>query len=72
MSIFFTGGAIGSSLSGYLYAKGGWGYIVITGLIVSILVFIYYIGEYFGNLSSKLTYQVKDKINKSSYGGKIP
>jgi len=47
MSIFFTGGAIGSSLSGYLYTKGGWGYIAITGLIVSISVFIYYyIGEY--------------------------
>jgi predicted MFS family arabinose efflux permease len=47
MSIFFIGGAIGGGLSGYLYAKGGWSYVAITGLIVSILVFIYFISEYF-------------------------
>ena len=46
MSIFFMGGAIGSGVSGFLYAHGGFDYIANAGIIVSILIFIYFSIEY--------------------------
>jgi predicted MFS family arabinose efflux permease len=47
MALFFIGGAIGSGVSGYLYAQGGWNYITNTGIIMSVVVFVYFLGEYF-------------------------
>ncbi len=46
MAIFFMGGAVGSGLAGYLYANGGWDYITTAGVIVSILILIYFTSEY--------------------------
>lgn len=51
MAIFFMGGATGSGLSGYLYAQGGWDYIADTGIIIVIVTFVYFLSEYFTNLT---------------------
>lgn len=45
MAIFFTGGAIGSSLTGYLYSQGGWNAVMNAGLIMSLSAFVYYLTE---------------------------
>lgn len=47
MAIFFTGGAIGSSLAGYLYGTGGWSYVTSVGVIIPLAAFAYYLTEYF-------------------------
>lgn len=46
MALFFIGGSIGSGLSAYLYAQGGWNYITNAGTIISILTFFYFLSEY--------------------------
>jgi predicted MFS family arabinose efflux permease len=46
MAIFFTGGAIGSSLAGYLYETGGWSYVTSVGVIIPLFAFAYYLTEY--------------------------
>lgn len=45
MSIFFTGGAIGSGVSGYLYAHGGWSSIMSAGAMAIVCVYIYFLTE---------------------------
>ncbi|AIQ12329.1 MFS transporter [Paenibacillus durus] len=45
MSIFFVGGAIGSSLGGWTYAHGGWSLTSLVGMILPILAFLYFLTE---------------------------
>ncbi|MFX3648246.1 MAG: MFS transporter [Paenibacillus sp.] len=45
MSIFFVGGAIGSSLGGWSYAYGGWRLTTLIGLIMPLLALVYYFTE---------------------------
>lgn len=45
MAVFFMGGAIGSSLGGWAYAKGNWELASLAGFILPILAFIYYLTE---------------------------
>jgi predicted MFS family arabinose efflux permease len=40
--VFFLGGALGSALSSYIYANGGWTYICVTGLASAVLIFGYF------------------------------
>ncbi|WP_426454217.1 MFS transporter [Paenibacillus sp. S-38] len=46
MSIFFIGGAIGSSLGGWSYAQGGWGLTSLLGTLLPLLALIYYLTEW--------------------------
>jgi len=45
MAVFFIGGAIGSSLGGWAYAKGSWNMASLIGLALPILAFLYYLTE---------------------------
>ncbi|MFS0859386.1 MFS transporter [Paenibacillus taichungensis] len=45
MSIFFVGGAIGSSLGSWSYAHGGWSLTTLIGLLMPLLALIYYLTE---------------------------
>ncbi|MEK4664365.1 MFS transporter [Priestia sp. FSL H7-0729] len=45
MSIFFVGGAMGSSLGGWSYANGGWSLTTLIGLIMPLLALLYYFTE---------------------------
>ncbi|RTE07014.1 MFS transporter [Paenibacillus whitsoniae] len=45
MSIFFLGGAVGSSVGGWAYAQGGWELASIVGLLLPVLAFLYYLTE---------------------------
>ncbi|WP_407944526.1 MFS transporter [Paenibacillus xylanivorans] len=45
MSIFFVGGAIGSSLGSWSYAHGGWSLTTLIGLIMPLLALGYYLTE---------------------------
>lgn len=45
MSIFFIGGAIGSSLGVWSYANGGWSFTSLIGVIVPLLAFLYFLTE---------------------------
>lgn len=45
MSIFFVGGAIGSSLGSWSYAHGGWSLTTLIGLVMPLLALIYYLTE---------------------------
>ncbi|MGE6577310.1 MFS transporter [Paenibacillus xylanexedens] len=45
MSIFFVGGAIGSSLGSWSYANGGWSLTTLIGLIMPLLALVYYFTE---------------------------
>ncbi|TKH39786.1 MFS transporter, partial [Paenibacillus polymyxa] len=45
MSIFFIGGAIGSSLGGWSYALGGWNFSALIGVILPVLALLYYFTE---------------------------
>ncbi|AKG34245.1 MFS transporter [Paenibacillus durus] len=45
MSIFFVGGAIGSSLGGWTYAHGGWSLTSLVGIILPILALLYFFTE---------------------------
>ncbi|WP_340015352.1 MFS transporter [Paenibacillus sp. FSL K6-1318] len=45
MSIFFVGGAIGSSLGSWSYAHGGWNLTTLIGLIMPLLALVYYFTE---------------------------
>ncbi|NUU76173.1 MFS transporter [Paenibacillus xylanilyticus] len=45
MSIFFIGGAIGSSLGSWSYASGGWSLTTLIGLIMPLLALGYYFTE---------------------------
>lgn len=42
MSIFFLGGAIGSSLGGWSYAHGGWSLTALIGMILPVLALLYF------------------------------
>lgn len=45
MAIFFIGGAIGSSLGGWAYTKGGWQLASLIGTILPLLALIYFLTE---------------------------
>lgn len=45
MSIFFVGGAIGSSLGSWSYAHGGWSLTTLIGLLMPLLALVYYLTE---------------------------
>ncbi|MGG1555896.1 MFS transporter [Paenibacillus ferrarius] len=45
MSIFFLGGALGSSVGGWAYAQGGWELASIVGFLLPVLAFLYYLTE---------------------------
>jgi predicted MFS family arabinose efflux permease len=45
MSIFFIGGAIGSSIGSWSYASGGWSLTTLIGLIMPLLALGYYFTE---------------------------
>ncbi|PWW42321.1 MULTISPECIES: MFS transporter [Paenibacillus] len=45
MSIFFVGGAIGSSLGSWSYAHGGWSLTTLIGLVMPLLALVYYLTE---------------------------
>ncbi|MGG1514230.1 MFS transporter [Paenibacillus oryzisoli] len=45
MSIFFLGGAVGSSVGGWAYAQGGWGLASMVGFLLPVLAFLYYLTE---------------------------
>ncbi|HVV68478.1 MAG TPA: MFS transporter [Gammaproteobacteria bacterium] len=53
LSTFFIGGAVGSALSGFAYAKGGWIAICNIGLISVLIVFAYYLTEFFAQFKHK-------------------
>lgn len=42
MSIFFAGGAIGSSVGGWSYAQGGWEIASLIGTILPLLALVYF------------------------------
>ncbi|MCM3714455.1 MFS transporter [Alkalihalobacillus oceani] len=48
MAIFFAGGAIGSAVGGWAYARGGWETTLLIGLALPVLALIYYAGEFRG------------------------
>ncbi|WP_058304278.1 MFS transporter [Gorillibacterium timonense] len=45
MSIFFIGGAIGSSLGGWSYAHGGWSLTALIGFLLPLIAFLYFLTE---------------------------
>lgn len=45
MAVFFIGGAVGSSLGGWSYTRGGWGFTSLIGIIVPLLALIYFFTE---------------------------
>ncbi|MBB3111374.1 putative MFS family arabinose efflux permease [Paenibacillus phyllosphaerae] len=45
MSIFFAGGAIGSSLGGWAYTEGGWGLASLIGTVLPVFALVYYFTE---------------------------
>lgn len=45
MAVFFLGGALGSALGGWAYAKGSWSLASIIGLVLPVIAFIYYLTE---------------------------
>jgi len=45
MSVFFTGGAIGSSLGGWSYNQGGWKLASLIGTILPLLALVYFFTE---------------------------
>ncbi|MEI7024843.1 MFS transporter [Paenibacillus sp. y28] len=45
MSIFFIGGAIGSSLGGWAYAYGGWSFSSLLGTALPVLALLYFFTE---------------------------
>lgn len=45
MAIFFIGGAIGSSLGGWIYSAGGFHTIALVGISLLLLVWVYYLTE---------------------------
>ncbi|MDF2921495.1 MAG: Permease of the major facilitator superfamily protein [Paenibacillaceae bacterium] len=45
MSLFFIGGAIGSSAGGWLYARGSWSYASLAGVVIPVIAFLYYLTE---------------------------
>lgn len=58
MSIFFTGGAIGSSLGGWSYNQGGWMLASLIGTILPLLALVYFFTEKHTEKSN----QVRNKI----------
>lgn len=45
MSIFFIGGAVGSSLGGWTYAYSGWGFTALIGTVLPLLSLLYFFTE---------------------------
>ncbi|NQX70922.1 MFS transporter [Paenibacillus alba] len=45
MSIFFIGGAVGSSLGGWSYAHGGWNLTTLIGIVLPLVALLYYFTE---------------------------
>ncbi|TBL81009.1 MFS transporter [Paenibacillus thalictri] len=45
MSIFFIGGAIGSSLGGWSYVYGGWNFTSLIGAVLPLLALVYFFTE---------------------------
>jgi predicted MFS family arabinose efflux permease len=45
MAIFFAGGAIGSATGGWAYAIGGWKAVLLIGIALPVIAFIYYTTE---------------------------
>jgi predicted MFS family arabinose efflux permease len=49
MAIFFAGGALGSSLGGWVFATHGWRGVLLTGLLFPLAALLVYATELFGN-----------------------
>ncbi|WP_068501233.1 MFS transporter [Paenibacillus kribbensis] len=45
MSIFFIGGAVGSSLGGWAYAYSGWSFTALIGVVLPLLSLLYFLTE---------------------------
>ncbi len=45
MAVFFVGGAIGSALGGWAYARGSWGAASVIGMSLPVLALLYYLTE---------------------------
>ncbi|UQZ36723.1 MFS transporter [Paenibacillus sp. PK3_47] len=45
MAIFFLGGAVGSSLGGWSYARGGWGLTALLGMALPVLALLYFVTD---------------------------
>ncbi len=45
LALFFVGGALGSLVSGYAYALGGWTAVSLAGLVFPVLALLYYATE---------------------------
>lgn len=45
MAAFFLGGALGSGLGSFIYAKGGWNLASLLGLFLPVLAFLYYLTD---------------------------
>ncbi|MBS5955569.1 MAG: MFS transporter [Clostridiales bacterium] len=45
MAIFFLGGAAGSALGGFTYARGGWNMASVLGFVLPLAAFLYYLTE---------------------------
>lgn len=50
---FFTGGAVGSAMAGYVFSHWGWSCIADLGIVVAALAFIYFSSGIFSDRSSK-------------------
>jgi predicted MFS family arabinose efflux permease len=46
MALFFMGGAIGSSLGGWMYAAHGWHGVLLTGLMFPLIALLVYATEF--------------------------
>ncbi len=45
MAVFFVGGAVGSSLGGWVFSKGSWNFSSGLGMLLPVLAFLYYLTE---------------------------
>lgn len=52
MAIFFTGGAVGSALAGYAFARGGWEPVTWIGFAFPALGLLFYLSEFRGGQGS--------------------
>ena len=48
MAFFFGGGAFGSAIGGWAYARDGWGLTSWLGMALPVLALLYYVTEWFG------------------------
>ncbi|HEY0064240.1 MAG TPA: MFS transporter [Telluria sp.] len=52
LATFFSGGAIGSALGGWMFASHGWHAALLTGLAFPLVGFVYWLTEYAGHMAA--------------------